>query len=693
MRILVSTDQWYPDLMGGIARVAADTARRWARAGHDVVVLAPEQGGMPREEFLEDGALRLLRVLPRGRLPQTLTDALATRRWSSHLAVEAIDVVVAHTPTTAYGTLTSRLEAPVVYVYHADAARESRYLRTVLPRFGREWLAALALERPLRRMDLASLRAAQAVIVLSEFSRGLLAELAPPAAGRAVLIEGAVDTERFNPVGRVVARERLGVARDARLVLTVRRLVPRMGLEQLLDAAGIVRDVAGLQLAIAGSGSLATSLRARADRLRAEDRVRFLGRVPEHELPLWYRAADLFVLPTTAYEGFGLVTAEALASGTPVVGTPIGATPELLRPLDPRLVTTGTTSEEIAAGIRLGLELATPTMRERCRAYALERYAWNVALPQWTRVLEDAIYGRREPVSRGGARSSVLHLGSLAIRRSGAPFVARRVAARNRAGVLVYHDPTARALADQLEILAKGHAFVPYDILIDALRGGDWGEVPPKALAVTFDDGHRGNASLTPVFETLGVVPTIFLCASLVGTDEPFWWTANGIDREALKRVPNAERLRRLAELPRRHADREALSTIEIQSLARHARFAAHTRSHPILTMCTDEEAEDEIVGSKIDVERLTGERCLHFAYPNGAYGARELELVRRAGYRSARTIEPGWVAPTTDPYRVPIVPMPDTASSSRAVSQIAAVTFARPLLVRRHRARSARLG
>ena len=104
--------------------------------------------------------------------------------------------------------------------------------------------------------------------------------------------------------------------------------------------------------------------------------------------------------------------------------------------------------------------------------------------------------------------------------------------------------------------------------------------------------------------------------------------------------------------------------------------------------MCTDEEAEEEeIAGSKAEVEELTGQPCLHFAFPNGDYGQRELDLVRRAGYLSARTIEPGWVEPASDPFRLTVVSMPDTASASRAVAQLAAVTFARPFLARRRAA------
>ena len=252
------------------------------------------------------------------------------------------------------------------------------------------------------------------------------------------------------------------------------------------------------------------------------------------------------------------------------------------------------------------------------------------------------------------------------------PFVARRIAARHRAGVIVYHDPTPETVRQHLELLSKWHVFVPYDEVVDALRRGRWADIPPKALSVTLDDGHRGNAELIEVFRDWGLTPTIFVCSQIVGTDRPFWWTADDIDREALKRVPNADRLAFLRDARHRpDAQRQALSIEEIQALSSVASLGAHTRTHPILPMCTDAEAADEILGSKREIERMIGGPCRHFAYPNGDYGDREVELVRQAGFLSARTIEAGWINPDTDPFRVPIIPMPDIASATRASAQV----------------------
>ena len=111
---------------------------------------------------------------------------------------------------------------------------------------------------------------------------------------------------------------------------------PRMGLDRLVAAMpAVVARCPDALLLIGGQGPERERL-GQHDRvdLRMENHVRLVGFIPDDALASYYQAADLFVLPTVALEGFGLVTVEALACGTPVVGTPVGATPEILRRLD-----------------------------------------------------------------------------------------------------------------------------------------------------------------------------------------------------------------------------------------------------------------------------------------------------------------------------------------------------------------------
>ncbi|MFL5048434.1 MAG: polysaccharide deacetylase family protein, partial [Xanthobacteraceae bacterium] len=83
----------------------------------------------------------------------------------------------------------------------------------------------------------------------------------------------------------------------------------------------------------------------------------------------------------------------------------------------------------------------------------------------------------------------------------------------------------------------------------------------------------------------------------------------------------------------------------------------------------------DEIFQSKHELEALLGQECVHFSYPNGDYSAREIELLRQAGYRSGRTVDLGWNSPGTDVYRLKILGTEDDASVNRLAADLTGIT------------------
>ncbi|MDF1593530.1 MAG: glycosyltransferase [Desulfobacterales bacterium] len=123
---------------------------------------------------------------------------------------------------------------------------------------------------------------------------------------------------------------------DSKIILfTVRNLVARMGLENLIKAVQlVVRNAADIYLVIGGAGPLRDQLARMAEQLGVNDCIRFEGFIPEESLPNYYQMADMFILPTKELEGFGLVTLEAMASGVPVLGTPVGGTKEIISRFD-----------------------------------------------------------------------------------------------------------------------------------------------------------------------------------------------------------------------------------------------------------------------------------------------------------------------------------------------------------------------
>ena len=184
------------------------------------------------------------------------------------------------------------------------------------------------------------LRRAAAYVVLSSAFRRVLVERYGVRPWDVHVRTPGVALERFTPGDRARARARLGVDKKAFVAVCVRRLVPRMGIDVLLDAWERIHEAlpAGSTLLLVGDGPLHDALSERAERSSLAGSVRLLGRLPEEHLVEAYRSADVAVVPTVALEGFGLVVPEAAACGTPSIVSDAGGLPELTSKLDRSLV-------------------------------------------------------------------------------------------------------------------------------------------------------------------------------------------------------------------------------------------------------------------------------------------------------------------------------------------------------------------
>jgi glycosyltransferase involved in cell wall biosynthesis len=223
-------------------------------------------------------------------------------------------------------------------------------------------------------------RAAQAIVLSSAF-RDVLADQFGVERERIHVIPGGVEVDRFaSAPPRAKCRKVLGWPTDRPIVLCVRRLVRRVGVDVLVESALAVRArVPDALILMAGTGPLSAELEERIHALGLENTVQLLGFVPDELLPLAYRAADLTVVPTTSLEGFGLITVESLAAGTPCVVTPVGGLAEIVAPLAPQLITAAATKTDIGATISDALlgAVPLPTM-EQCSAYAKRSFDWPV---------------------------------------------------------------------------------------------------------------------------------------------------------------------------------------------------------------------------------------------------------------------------------------------------------------------------
>ena len=142
------------------------------------------------------------------------------------------------------------------------------------------------------------------------------------------VIPCGVNLDLFQPMDREMAKQQLGFG-NGKTILFVGRIEPLKGIDKLLMAMTYVENRHGLRLVVVGGDGNSQHDIERLQRLSRElhiqDSVTFLGLVAQEELPRFYSAADVCVVPSY-YESFGLVALESLACGTPVVATNVGGT-------------------------------------------------------------------------------------------------------------------------------------------------------------------------------------------------------------------------------------------------------------------------------------------------------------------------------------------------------------------------------
>jgi len=220
-----------------------------------------------------------------------------------------------------------------------------------------------------------TLRHAAGLIAVSDSLRKIMLELEPALPDVSVVGNG-IDRERFFPEDQHVARNKLGLDREDKVIVSVAALKHVKGPDLLVRAAALLKkSFPHCKVLFVGSGPDLRSLLQSAKQLDCADVCQFLGSVPNDQLRTYFNAADVSCL-ASRNEGWPNVVLESLACGTPTVATAVGAVPQILA--DPALgIVVGPTSEEICAGLSRALQQEWNS--EAISTYA-QRHSWeNVA--------------------------------------------------------------------------------------------------------------------------------------------------------------------------------------------------------------------------------------------------------------------------------------------------------------------------
>jgi D-inositol-3-phosphate glycosyltransferase len=250
-------------------------------------------------------------------------------------------------------------------------------------------------EFPPRRITIERdvIRDADAIIAECPEDREHLVGLYDADPRKVVVIPCGFSTDEFWPIAPGFARRALGLPSDVPLLLSVGRLVPRKGVDNVIRGLGVLVHRLGVPaqlLVVGGNSDIADAvttpeigrLRALAKEEGVADRVTFTGRRPREVLKLYYSAADAFVT-TPWYEAFGMTPIEAMACGTPVVGSSVGGIKFSV--LDRRTGFLVPPNDAGALAERLQELCCSPRLAERLAVAAVNR---AYGLFRWERVTE-----------------------------------------------------------------------------------------------------------------------------------------------------------------------------------------------------------------------------------------------------------------------------------------------------------------
>ena len=237
------------------------------------------------------------------------------------------------------------------------------------------------------------------VVVATEHEMHLLRDLYGVPGRNVAVIPPGVDRERFRPRDRANARAELGLDADARILLAAGRIERPKGLDVLIEALGEMTAVDRVQLLIIGGDERAAAELARLRRVAEDagvsDLVRFVGSVTHEQIGTYYNAADVVVMPSR-YESFGLVAAEAMASGVPVVASRVGGLASTVADGRTGYLIPWQSPDLFAE--KLDLLLDDDALRERLGASAAEAmraYDWRSVAAQlvdlYTHLVRDAV--------------------------------------------------------------------------------------------------------------------------------------------------------------------------------------------------------------------------------------------------------------------------------------------------------------
>ena len=373
---------YFPPHKGGIEQVSFEQSKRLTKMGYQIDVLTSKFEGRNTNPIkgITIHHYPSMNIAKRFGVPYPIISFEAYKIFTK--IIGKCDLVHAHghvyMASYLAGMVAKKLKKPFIVTQHNTFIDYRSFLNII------EEVNDLVIGKSV-------LRTADRITTVSKETMKYVLRLGADKTKTQVIYNG-VDINNFRPVNKNECRTRLGLPQNRKIVFSVRRLVYKNGLDTLIESVPkVTKKHPDVLFVVAGKGPSRKLIEDRIKELGVSQNIKLAGFVPDKLLPVYYNAADYFMLPSASGEGLPLVLLEAMACGLPVIATAVGGTPEIIEhmkngvlvpPLNPEAIAEATS--KLLSETKLG-----KTMGEIARRNVEDNYTWKENVRQLQTIYEE----------------------------------------------------------------------------------------------------------------------------------------------------------------------------------------------------------------------------------------------------------------------------------------------------------------
>ncbi len=375
---------YFPPHMGGIEKVSYEQSKRLTQSGYEIDVLTSknkEQNEQPAKG-IKVFPYSTLNLAEKIGVPYPVLYFEAYRKFVQ--LIKNCDLVHAHGHVymSSYlaGKVAKKYKKPFIVTQHNTFIDYRSFLNML------EHLNDCIIGKSV-------LKHANKIITVSKETKKYVLKLGADKS-KATVIYNGVDTDTFHPMNKGKSRKKLCLPQKRNIIFSLRRLVYKNGLDTLIESIPLLtKEHPSLLIVVAGKGPSRKLIEDRVKELGIDTNIKLTGFVPDRLLPVYYNAADCFILPSASGEGLPLVLLEAMACGLSVIATAVGGTPEIIQHMKNGVLVPPRNPEAMAEALSkiLSEEGLRIPMGEEARRIVEDKFTWKENVRQLQKIYNEFV--------------------------------------------------------------------------------------------------------------------------------------------------------------------------------------------------------------------------------------------------------------------------------------------------------------